>query len=110
MEYFQSRPKKSQLSAAVSDQSQVIDSRNSLIVRYQELEEKHADSPVLPKPKEWGGICLVPDRFEFWQGQSSRLHDRIVFRKNSSGEDDRDDKNRCLKPGEDEWIMERLQP
>lgn len=113
-EYFESRPKKSQLSASVSDQSRVIDSRNALIARYQKLEEEHSNDPFLPLPSSWGGFLLIPHRFEFWVGQSSRLHDRIVFRRPSSSAEGRDghedDNDRCAKPGEDGWIMERLQP
>ena len=98
-EYFESRPKKSQIAAAISNQSSPIQDRAALIQKYKLLEEKHADDAFISKPKEWGGFCVKPHRFEFWQGQSSRLHDRILFRRPAANE-----------PASDSWIMERLQP
>ena len=78
--YFSSRPRQSQLSAWASDQSREIGSREELEARYARLEAQYADPTVpVPKPPYWGGYCLVPSVMEFWQGQSSRLHDRIVF-------------------------------
>ena len=105
-EYFQLRPRRSQLAAAASDQSQPIESRDALIRKYSQLEELHANQKV-PKPTDWGGICVVPSRYEFWQGQSSRLHDRIVFTKTSDGGNNGNDGRDGSK---DEWHMERLQP
>lgn len=105
-EYFSMRPKKSQLGAAASDQSRVIDSRDTLIQKYNQLEEKYADMATIPKPETWGGIRIIPHSFEFWQGQSSRLHDRIVFRLRDNGSEGNDTK----ADGDGQWIMERLQP
>lgn len=115
-EYFSMRPKKSQLGAAASDQSQVVDSRETLIQRYNELEEKYADVGKIPKPCTWGGIRIIPHSYEFWQGQSSRLHDRIVFRKSADSNKVRErgyDDDAVVVAGDGEsdgWIMERLQP
>ena len=78
--YFQSRPKTSQLGALVSPQSQEIDSREILETKMTELELQYADKEV-PKPSYWGGYILKPRLVEFWQGQRSRLHDRIVYKK-----------------------------
>ena len=78
--YFQSRPKTSQLGALVSPQSQEIDNRELLETKMAELEEQYADKEV-PKPSYWGGYILKPRLVEFWQGQRSRLHDRIVYKK-----------------------------
>lgn len=107
-EYFQLRPRRSQLAAAASNQSEPIESRDALIRKYTELEELYANQNV-PRPIDWGGICLLPHRYEFWQGQSSRLHDRIVFTKISNdgnnGQDDSDGAG-----SKDEWSMGRLQP
>lgn len=78
-QYFHSRPRGSQLGAIVSQQSSVIPGRHVLYDEYKELEEKYSDGSVIPKPKHWGGYRLKPELFEFWQGQKSRLHDRVQY-------------------------------
>lgn len=76
--YFHSRPRGSQLSAAVSIQSATIKSREELELRRNQLEANLDGQPV-PLPSNWGGFLLKPSRFEFWQGRTDRLHDRVVF-------------------------------
>lgn len=82
--YFNSRPRESQIGAWVSNQSSEIASRESLIEKEMELNEKFRDKPV-PRPPHWGGYCISPMRFEFWQGRPNRLHDRIVYKLNEAG-------------------------
>ncbi|XP_061372066.1 pyridoxine/pyridoxamine 5'-phosphate oxidase 1, chloroplastic [Gastrolobium bilobum] len=78
-QYFHSRPRGSQIGAIVSKQSTVVPGRHVLHQEYKELEQKYADGSLIPKPKNWGGYRLTPQLFEFWQGQKSRLHDRLRY-------------------------------
>uniref|UniRef100_A0ACB8EUT3 Uncharacterized protein n=1 Tax=Sphaerodactylus townsendi TaxID=933632 RepID=A0ACB8EUT3_9SAUR len=104
--YFHLRPKSSQIAAVVSRQSTVVADREYLRKKNTELEELYREAPV-PKPAYWGGYILKPEVIEFWQGQTNRLHDRIVFRylQNSST---------SLGPmthkGAGNWVYERLSP
>jgi pyridoxamine 5'-phosphate oxidase len=76
--YFYGRPKGAQLGAAVSQQSESVESRLVIDEAYQKLVEGVGDGRV-ERPRHWGGYRLVPHEFEFWQGRESRLHDRIRY-------------------------------
>ncbi len=76
--YFQSRPYGSRLGAWISEQSQTIVDRIALEKRQIEFEKKFEDGNV-PRPDHWGGYRLAPNKFEFWQGRSNRLHDRLLY-------------------------------
>lgn len=83
-EYFATRPYKSQIGAWASEQSAVIDSRDVLEKRFNDLAEKYPEGSV-PRPPFWGGFRVIPEQFEFWQGRRSRLHDRIVYEQTNGG-------------------------
>ncbi|WP_330177789.1 pyridoxamine 5'-phosphate oxidase [Streptomyces sp. NBC_01498] len=83
--YFRTRPHGSQLGAWASDQSQPVGSRAELLERYEALAARHpADEPV-PVPPHWGGIRVVPETVEFWQGHENRLHDRLRYVREDGG-------------------------
>ncbi|XP_022190792.2 pyridoxine-5'-phosphate oxidase [Nilaparvata lugens] len=105
-EYFCSRPKVSQVSASVSKQSSLVASRDAML---EEVEEfvREVENSDLKRPKHWGGYRVIPSNYEFWQGQSNRLHDRIRFRKLQ--ENEIIDENLTHK-GDGDWVYERLYP
>lgn len=90
--YFHQRPLGSQLSAAASEQSQPVASRQVLEERVAQLQVQFTEQDV-PCPQRWGGYRLIPERFEFWQGRENRLHDRFQYRLSDNN-----------------WSIERLQP
>lgn len=91
-QYFHSRPRTSQISAAISRQSQPVSDRADLERRYAQLETELGGTPV-PLPSNWGGYLVRPKRLEFWQGRRGRLHDRLAYLRAGSA-----------------WRVERLEP
>jgi pyridoxamine 5'-phosphate oxidase len=90
--YFHSRARVSQIGAAASDQSRPLDSRATLEAKVAEIEAKLAGAEV-PRPRNWSGFRVVPEKIEFWKDGAFRLHDRILF----------------TREGRD-WTSERLYP
>ena len=91
-EYFESRPRQSQLASAASPQSRVVADQRSLRILVEKLSAATGDGPV-SRPGHWAGVRVRPDTVEFWQGRPHRLHDRLVYTRHGDG-----------------WTIERLAP
>ena len=90
--YYDSRPLLSRLGAIASEQSRPVDSRATMEQRFEKVKEQYGDHPA--RPAHWGGYRLVPESIEFWQGRSSRMHDRVLYTREADGA----------------WRIQRLQP
>lgn len=91
--YFQSRPRASRIAAVASQQSRVLRDRAELERRFQSIETEYANREI-PRPSNWGGYRVTPERFEFWQGRANRMHDRLRYSRAPGGA----------------WVIERLSP
>lgn len=99
--YFATRPRNAQLGAWASPQSEVVGSRAALDSLYDEVATRFGEGDV-PRPEQWGGYCVTPETVEFWQGRIGRMHDRLRYRRASTG-----------APGGADgagWVTERLAP
>lgn len=83
--YWQTRPIKSQLGAIASSQSETIENRQVLEDAFAAALEKYGEEGPIPLPDGWGGFRVIPKTIEFWQGQRSRLHDRLVYVRDAEG-------------------------
>jgi len=83
-EYFRSRPRDSQIGALASPQSEVIEGRQVLERRFKDFDKFYRNRHV-ERPAHWGGYLVKPERIEFWQNRSGRMHDRILYERESSG-------------------------
>ncbi len=91
--YFAVRPRGARLGAWASPQSAVIGSRTELDDAWREMAGRWPEGAPVPAPEHWGGLRVIPETVEFWQGRASRLHDRLRYRRAESG-----------------WLIERLAP
>jgi pyridoxamine 5'-phosphate oxidase len=93
-EYFATRPRGSQLGAWASPQSRVVPDRAAVDAGLAAAVERFGEDGPVPPPPHWGGLRVVPETVEFWQGRSNRLHDRLRYR----------------RLPDERWVVERLAP
>ncbi|CAJ0941758.1 unnamed protein product, partial [Mesorhabditis belari] len=100
--YWNSRPLPNRIGTKCSEQSKVIENRQILLDRRATLEKLAAEEGpnTITRPKNWGGFLVRPNMYEFWQGQSDRVHDRLIFTKDSTD----------AKPADNGWFLKRLSP
>ncbi len=91
--YWATRPWGSRIGAAASPQSTVVPSREELDARWDDLAASYPEGSDVPRPDSWGGLRVVPNAVEFWQGRRNRMHDRLRYRRDG-----------------DAWVIERLAP
>lgn len=101
-EYWHKRPIATRIGSKLSEQSAEIPNRQHLEQKQKALEElcRREGEAAITRPDEWLGYALLPDYFEFWQGQSNRVHDRIVYERENGDEE----------TSSGEWRMKRLAP
>jgi pyridoxamine 5'-phosphate oxidase len=92
--YWATRPWGSRIGAAASPQSTVVGSREELDARWDELAAQYPEGTDVPRPPHWGGLRVMPESVEFWQGRRNRMHDRLRYRRDDGGA----------------WVVERLAP
>jgi pyridoxamine 5'-phosphate oxidase len=92
--YFATRPREARISAHASPQSEVVESREALEALREKAAARFGEDADVPRPEGWGGLRVVPEAVEFWQGRANRLHDRLRYRREADGT----------------WVIERLAP
>jgi len=92
--YWVTRPWGSRIGAAASPQSIVVESREDLDARWDALAAQYPEGTDVPRPQHWGGLRVMPESVEFWQGRYNRMHDRLRYRRSDDGA----------------WVVERLAP
>lgn len=110
--YFDDRPRESRIASMASEQSRPIASRELLERRVRDLEARFAGEAQIPRPDTWGGFRVVAHQIEFWQGRSSRLHDRVRFTAVDGGATDAGAGSTAASTADSTtaWRIERLQP
>ena len=82
-EYYNSRPYKNKIGAWASSQSEILDKRETFLEKIEEFEKKYPEQKIVPRPPQWSGWRILPNEIEFWLDGEGRIHERLVYKKNS---------------------------